>query len=92
MPFAPPVGSLLPCFVVGVYRLLRGDRFFPTLGKMLGLAIAALALPAWWFYEAANRGGQHFVDLMYEENLGRLFGTMSREPQRPRRQASAPTR
>lgn len=72
-----PVGSLLPCFVVGVYRLLRGDRFFPTLGKMLGLAIAALALPAWWFYEAANRGGQHFVDLMYEENLGRLFGTMS---------------
>lgn len=72
-----PVGSLLPCFVIGVYRLLRDDRFFPTLMRMLFLAIAALALPAWWFYEAANRGGQHFVDLMYEENLGRLFGTMS---------------
>ena len=29
-----PVGALLPCFVMGVYRLLRRDKFFPTLFKI----------------------------------------------------------
>ena len=72
-----PVGSMLPCFAMGIYALLRGDRFFPTLGKMLGLALAALLPLAWWFYVAAQQGGQHFVDLMMEENIGRLIGTMS---------------
>lgn len=74
-----PVGALLPCFVIGVYRLLRGDRFFPTLFKMLGLSALALILPAWWFYSAWQQGGDHFYDLMWEENFGRLFGTMSYE-------------
>ncbi len=72
-----PVGALLPCFVIGVYRLLRGDRFWPTLAKMLGLSALALVLPAWWFYEAWQRGGDHFYDLMMEENIGRLTGNMS---------------
>ncbi len=72
-----PVGAFLPCFVVGVYRLLRRDRFFPTLGLQLGLVALALVLPAWWFYAAYQKGGEHFYDLMWEENLGRLFGTMS---------------
>lgn len=72
-----PVGSMLPCFAMGIYALLRGDRFFPTLGRMLGLALAALLPLAWWFYAAAQQGGQHFIDLMMEENIGRLMGTMS---------------
>lgn len=74
-----PIGAMLPCFVVGVYRLLRRDSFFPTLFKMLGLALAALVLPAVWFYAAYLQGGEHFYDLMMEENFGRLFGTMSYE-------------
>ena len=72
-----PVGSMLPCFAMGIYALLCGDRFFPTLGKMLTLAIAALLPLALWFYLAAASGGQHFIDLMMEENIGRLLGTMS---------------
>ncbi len=72
-----PVGSLLPCFAMGIYALLCRDRFFPTLFKMLGLAVAALLPLAWWFYAAAEQGGQHFIDLMIEENIGRLTGTMS---------------
>lgn len=72
-----PVGSMLPCFAMGIYALLRHDRFFPTLAKMLGLALAALLPLAWWFYAAAQQGGDHFVDLMMEENIGRLMGTMS---------------
>lgn len=74
-----PVGSLLPCFAMGIYYLLRGRRFFPTLGLMLGLSALSLILPAWWSYEAFKVGGQHFVDLFMEENIGRLTGTMSYE-------------
>lgn len=74
-----PIGSLLPCFVMGVYSLLRGDRFFPTLFRMLGIALAALVIPAWWCWEAYQQGGQHFLELSWEENFGRLFSNMSYE-------------
>lgn len=74
-----PVGALLPCFIVGVYMLLRGRRFFPSLFKMLGLAAVAMILPAWWAYEAYLQGGEEFYGLMMEENIGRLLGTMSYE-------------
>ncbi|MCM1067460.1 MAG: glycosyltransferase family 39 protein [Muribaculaceae bacterium] len=72
-----PVGALLPCFVMGVYRLLRGDGFFSTLAKMLGLALLALAASSWWYILAWQRGGEEFYELMYEENIGRLLGHMS---------------
>lgn len=72
-----PVASLLPCFAMGIYLLLRRRPFWSTLFAMLGIAIAALILPAWWCWEAYKLGGQPFLDLMYEENFGRLFGTMS---------------
>lgn len=64
---------------MGIYALLCRDRFFPTLLKMLALALLALLPLAWWFYAAMQEGGQHFVDLMMEENIGRLMGTMSYE-------------
>lgn len=72
-----PIGSLLPCFITGVYLLFRGKRFFPVLGKMLLLAFAAMLVPAWWFYEAWLQGGDGFRELMMEENIGRLTGNMS---------------
>ncbi len=72
-----PVGALLPCFIYGVYRLLRGGKFFTTLGKMIAIAVAALVLPSLWYYAAYLRGGEDFFNLMYEENIGRLTGTMS---------------
>lgn len=74
-----PVGALLPCCIIGVYRLLRRDRFFPTLFGMLGLAIAAFLLPSLWYWAAYRQGGEEFYNLMMEENIGRLTGTMSYE-------------
>ena len=74
-----PVGALLPCFVIGVYRLLRRHRFWPSLLGMLGIAGAAMIPLALWFYAAYLQGGDSFAALMYEENLGRLFGSMSYE-------------
>jgi len=72
-----PIGTLLPCFIIGVYRLLRRDSFSATFGKMVGIAIASLIIPAAWYYAAYLRGGDAFYDLMMEENIGRLTGSMS---------------
>lgn len=72
-----PVGALLPCMVIGVYKLFRHDNFFATFFGMLGLAAVALGLSAWWYYLAWVEGGDNFYNLMYEENIGRLLGQMS---------------
>lgn len=72
-----PVGALLPCCAVGVYRLLRRDNFAAVFVKMLGMALAALVIPALWYYKAYELGGAEFLELAYEENIGRLTGTMS---------------
>lgn len=74
-----PIGALLPCFIIGVYRLLRHDRFFPTLFGMLAIVVVAFVLPSLWYYTAYLHGGEEFYDLMMEENIGRLTGTMSYE-------------
>ena len=74
-----PVGTLLPCLIVGIYRLLRRDRFFAVVGKLVVIAVASLLIPAMWYYAAYLQGGREFYDLMLEENIGRLTGTMSYE-------------
>lgn len=74
-----PVGTFLPCLIVGIYRLLRRERFFVVLGKLVVIAIASLIIPAMWYYAAYLQGGQGFYDLMIEENIGRMTGTMSYE-------------
>jgi len=72
-----PVGSLLPCLAMGIYCLLRRDRFWPTLGRMLVLALSSLIPYALWAWAAYARGGDDFLALALEENTGRLTGTMS---------------
>jgi 4-amino-4-deoxy-L-arabinose transferase-like glycosyltransferase len=72
-----PIGSLLPCLAMGLYFLLRGDNFWRTLTTLSGLCIASFILPALWYYAAWQRGGDAFLDLALEENIGRLTGTMS---------------
>lgn len=72
-----PVGALLPCFVIGVFYVFRGAPFFPTFFRMIGIALAAMIIPAVWYYAAYLQGGQRFLDLVYEENIQRLTGTMS---------------
>lgn len=72
-----PIGALLPCLIVGVYRLLRRRNFFATFFKLTACAIAAFAIAALWYYAAWLQGGSQFLDLAIEENIGRLTGTMS---------------
>ena len=43
-----PVGALLPCFIYGVYRLLRGGKFFTTLGLTGTMSYDSHVNP-WWY-------------------------------------------
>ena len=72
-----PVGFVLPCFVMGVFTLLRGGKFWSTLLTYIGFGLLSCILPAVWYIAAWHEGGQHFLDLVYEENIGRMTGTMS---------------
>ncbi|NPD90947.1 ArnT family glycosyltransferase [Xylanibacter muris] len=72
-----PVGSVLPCLVTGVYLLLRGNGFFKVFFRLFVFGLLSLCMYGIWFYVAWKRGGQEFLDLMYEENIGRMTGTMT---------------
>ena len=74
-----PVGFVLPCFVMWVFTLIRGGRFWRTTLTYGGFALLSLILPALWYVAAWHEGGQHFLDLIYEENIGRMTGSMSYE-------------
>lgn len=74
-----PIGSLLPCAIGGVYLLLRRENFFSALFSMLGLVILSAIVPALWYYAAWKTGGDAFLNLAFEENIGRLTGSMSYE-------------
>lgn len=74
-----PIGAFLPLLAVGIYVLiLRKDKWL-TIGKLALFGLASLLLPAVWYYAAYLHGGQAFFDLAWEENFGRLSGTMSYE-------------
>lgn len=72
-----PVGVALPCMAVGVFRLIIGDRFFPLFFRLAGAGVLSCIVPAIWYYAAYERGGDEFMRLALEENVGRLTGTMS---------------
>lgn len=71
------VGMGLPCLVVWVYGLLRGRRFWRLTLGLAAIGITGCVLPAMWYIAAYQQGGEGFVSLMLEENIGRLTGTMS---------------
>ncbi len=74
-----PVGMILPCLVIGVFRLIKGERFLPVFINLFTAAILSCAIPALWYISAYKQGGQEFLDLAMEENFGRFLGKMSYE-------------
>ncbi len=74
-----PVGFVLPCLVMVVFTLLRGGRVLPTLARYAAFAVMSCLLPAVWYWAAWKQGGDSFLQLVYEENIGRMTGTMSYE-------------
>lgn len=72
-----PVGTLIPCLVAGIYLLLRGVNFFKAFFTLTAWALLSLVLPLAWYVAAYYQGGQEFLDLVMEENFGRMTSTMS---------------
>lgn len=74
-----PVGFIVPCFVMVVFTLLRGGGLWRTLLSYGSFALLSMVLPAVWYVAAWHEGGSQFLSLVYEENIGRMTGTMSYE-------------
>lgn len=74
-----PVGILLPCLITGAFLLIRGVSFFKAFWKMVLTGLASCLLPALWYLAAYQQGGDNFISLVMEENLGRFMGKMSYE-------------
>lgn len=71
-----PIGAILPCMVIGVYMLVRGEGFFSAFFKCIGMVIAATVIPFFWYYAAYQERGESFLYLVYEENVLRFMGKM----------------
>ena len=72
-----PVGSIIPCMVMGIFMLMRKVNFFRAFFTLVAFGLLSLLIYGAWFYAAYRQGGQSFLDLMYEENIGRMTNTMS---------------
>lgn len=72
-----PVGAVLPAATAWIYYLLRGENWFRATWQTAINCICSLILPAMWYIAAWIQGGDTFLSLMLEENVGRFTGTMS---------------
>lgn len=79
-----PVGMVLPCFVMFVFMLFTAwqqgklcDRIiWKTTYKLFLSAVLASVLPLIWYWAAYRQGGDQFMALVMDENVGRFLGKM----------------
>lgn len=79
-----PVGIVLPCFVMFVFMLftawqqgkLCGRIIWKTTNKLFLSAVLASVLPLIWYWAAYRQGGDQFMALVMDENVGRFLGKM----------------
>lgn len=74
-----PVGTIIPCLTTGIFLLARGEKIFKVTGLLIVSAILSQILPMAWYFAAYDHGGKEFLDLVMEENFGRMNGTMRYE-------------
>ncbi len=74
-----PVGVILPLLAMGIFMTIKKVNFFEWTSYLIIFMLLSLILPALWYYAAWKQGGQPFLDLVMEENFGRMSGTMSYE-------------
>lgn len=72
-----PVGIVLPCMVPALFLWIRGTRFLKIFFSFLMVALLACILPAVWYWAAYQQGGEHFLELVLEENVYRFLGKMT---------------
>ncbi len=79
-----PVGIVLPCFVMFVFMLftawqqgkLCGIIIWKATYKLFLSAVLASVLPILWYWAAYRQGGDQFMALVMDENVGRFLGKM----------------
>ncbi len=79
-----PVGIVLPCFVMFVFMLFTawqqgkfgGTIVWKTIYKLFLCAVLASILPILWYWAAYQQGGDQFMALVMDENVGRFLGKM----------------
>lgn len=79
-----PVGMVQPCFVMFVFMLfttwqgskLNGAMAWKTVYKLFLSAALAAVLPVLWYWAAYRQGGDQFMALVMDENVGRFLGKM----------------
>lgn len=74
-----PVGIFLPCLCAGVFMLMQGVKWTEAVWRLVVLGLMSVVIPAVWYVLAYLQGGQRFIDLALEENVGRMTGSMSYE-------------
>ncbi|MCM1519194.1 MAG: hypothetical protein NC098_00200 [Lachnoclostridium sp.] len=74
-----PVGMILPCLICWIYFMLRGDKLWRTTWTVGLAGLTSLAGYLLWLNVAYIIGGKPVIDLVLEENFGRMLGTMSYE-------------
>ena len=74
-----PVGIILPCFVMGIFMLTQRENFWGIVWRMATTGILSLLIPLCWYYAAYLQGGDAFLQLVMEENIGRFLGKMTYE-------------
>ena len=74
-----PVGAVLPAMVAWTFYLLRGENFWRASLLTAANFLLSLVIPMLWYIAAWKQGGDDFLALMLEENVGRFTGTMSYE-------------
>ena len=73
-----PVALILPFLVSIVYLLFRKQASWKCIFvKFFYISFLSCILPALWYYSAWLQEGDSFLKLIYEENIGRMIGTMS---------------
>ena len=72
-----PVGIILPCMVMFVFMLTEREQPVKLTLKLTTCALLALIIPAMWYYAAYKQGGEQFLSLVMEENVGRFAGKMT---------------
>lgn len=79
-----PVGIVLPCFVMFVFILFTAwqrEKLCVTMVwkvtyKLFLSAVLASVLPILWYWAAYRQGGDQFMALVMDENVGRFLGKM----------------
>lgn len=72
-----PVGIIIPALVAGCFMLCRGVKFLRAFAWLMLLSLLSLIIPLAWYLAAYQQGGEEFLSLVLEENLGRMMGKMS---------------